>query len=139
MRGGTGASVSVVIAAHKERNILFVMLDVEPQLASAIGAVKQITKHIALPVFRFGIAAAGFADQLLHLFKHLTVNNRFVDIFENRSFIFGISIPCFVLEGFRAGFEIDNIPAVFLLCKDFGYRCLAPLIRIWLCFLSAAG
>ena len=119
MRGGTSSAVSVIISAHKERNILFVVFNVKPQLSSAVSTIKQITEHIALPVFRFGIAAAGFAYKLLYLFKGFTVNNRFVDIFENRPFILGISIPCFVLEGFRAGFEVDNIPAVFLLSEDF--------------------
>ena len=90
MRRGTSPAISVIIAAHKERNILFVVLNIKPQLFPAIGAVEQIAEHIALPVFRFRITAAGFADQLLHLFKHLTVNNRFVDIFENRPFSLGI-------------------------------------------------
>ena len=138
MGWAASSSVAVIIAAHKERYIFLVVLNVKPQFPSAIGAVKQVTEHIAFPIFRLRITTAGFADQFLHLFKHLTINNRFVDIFENRPLILGISIPCFVLEGFRAGFEVDNIPAVFLLCKNFRYRCLAPLVRIRLCFLAAS-
>lgn len=61
-----------------------------------------------------------------------------MDIFENRPLVLGISIPCFVLEGFRAGLKIDNIPAVFLLRKNFGYRRLTPFVRIRLRFLAAS-
>ena len=110
MGRAASSSVAVIIAAHKERYIFLIVLNVKPQFPSAIGAVKQVTEHIAFPILRLWITAAGFADQLLHLFKHLTVNDRFVDIFENRPFILGISIPCFVLKGFRAGLKIKAIP-----------------------------
>ena len=120
MGRAASSSVAVIIAAHKERNIFLIVLNVKPQFPPAIGAVKQVTEHIAFPIFRLRITTASFADQLLHLFKYLTVNNRLVNIFENRPLILGIGIPCFVLEGFRTGFEIDNISAVFLLCKNFG-------------------
>ncbi len=40
MRGGTSSAVSVIISAHKKRNILFVVLNIKPQLFPAIGTVK---------------------------------------------------------------------------------------------------
>ena len=88
----------MIIAAHKERYIFLVVLNVKPQFPPAIGTVKQVTEHIAFPIFRLRITAAGFAYKLLYLFKGFTVNNRLVNILENHPFIFGIRISRFVLK-----------------------------------------
>ena len=88
----------MIIAAHKERYIFLIVLNVKPQFPPAIGTVKQVTEHIAFPIFRLRITAAGFAYKLLYLFKGFTVNNRLVNILENHPFIFRICIPRFIFE-----------------------------------------
>ena len=138
MGWAASSPVAVIIAAHKERYIFLVVLNVKPQFPPAIGTVKQVTEHIAFPIFRLRITAAGFAYKLLYLFKGFTVNNRLVNILENHPFIFGICISRFILEWFGAGFKIDDIAAVFLPGEDFGNAGFAPLVRIRLCFFAAS-
>jgi len=59
-----------------------------------------------------------------------------VNVLEDCPIFFGILNASFVAEGFGIAFEIDNISAILLLLKHLGYRGLAPLVRVWLCFLS---
>ena len=87
----------------------------------------------------FGIRCSAFAFgfHLLNSFIGVSVNYRLVNILEDFPVFFGILKSFLVLEVLGKSFEIDNITTVFLLCKNLLYRCLAPLIRVRLSFLTA--
>ena len=60
-------------------------------------------------------------------------------ILEDCPILLGIFNAVFVAEGFGIALEVDDISAILLLFKHLGYRGLAPLIRIWLSFLTASA
>ena len=85
-----------------------------PQLVAAVSTVQQVGKHTLFAVFRLWRTAFCFLNQLLDLFKGITVNNRFVNILEYHPVFFWVipTLPVFV--GFGIGFEVDNIATIFL-------------------------
>ena len=109
-----------------------------PQLFPAVGAVEKIGKHILFSVFRLGCPASGIPDQLLHLLKRFSVDDRLMHILENDPVFHRVLQTCFILEGLGVGFDVDHIPAIFLLCKNLGNCRFAPFIWVLLRFLSAA-
>ena len=111
-----------------------------PQLFAAIGTYEQITEEVLFSVLRLRWTAFGSGlYQFLHRFKGFAFNDRLVDVPENRPVAFVIRKSFFVFEGLGIGFEVDDVPAVFLLCEYLAYGARFPKIRIWLCLLSASS
>lgn len=86
----------------------------------------------------FGCTAFGFSNKFLHLFKGLTIDNRFVNIFEYCPVLLRIFKAGFVLKRFGISFEIDDIAAILLLRQYLLNGCLTPFVRIGLRFLTAS-
>ena len=74
-----------------------------------------------------GTAFAHFSALPLHLFKHGTFNNGFVNILEHYPIFRVVMNPLFVLVGLGVGFEVQNIPAILLLIQKMGNRGAIPL------------
>ena len=74
-----------------------------------------------------GTAFAHFSALLLHLFKHGTFNNGFVNILEHYPIFRVVMNPLFVLVGLGVGFEVQNITTILLLVQKMGNRGAIPL------------
>ena len=136
----TSASVSFVIRTTKEICSFFIMSDVIPHLTSAICTEQKSRKHILFAVACFGWTAfCLFLYKFLHVFKHFTLDNRFVNILKDRPTFLWVRYTSLIFEVLGICFEVNNITAVFLLGKHFCNSGFTPLVRIALCFLTTSA
>ena len=112
MRGGTGASIALVVGAVEILDIGIALIEMEVEIAATIGTHQQAGKHIAFPIAR--AALADFSPFLLNLLPHGSIYDRFVDVFENDPVLTVILNALFVLVGFGVGLEIEDITAILL-------------------------
>lgn len=112
MRRGTSASVALIVGAVKILDIRIALIEMEVEIAAAIGAYQEAGEHIAFPVV--GSALADFPPLLLDLFPYGTINDRLMHILENDPVFTVILDPLFVLVGFGIGLEVEDITAILL-------------------------
>ena len=99
-----GASVFfLVVGAYEEVNVFVDGIGVIPQLPSAVGTIQQIRKDVLFGVLRLWRPSLRFCNQLLYALKSIPVNERLMNILEDRPVFYGISQPGFVLEGLGVG------------------------------------
>ena len=93
---------------------------------TAVCTDQQSAEHIPLTVF--GLAFPDFPTLLLNLLPNRTVNDRFVNIFENNHILRIVLNTFFILIRFGICFEVDYITTIFLRCQNFYYRRIVPLV-----------
>ena len=104
----------------------------------AISTVKKARENAFLLVLVLWRSALGLFHKFLHLFPSITINDRLVNVLEDRPIFFRVLNSGFIAKGLGSAFEIDDVTAVFLLREHLGNGRLAPLVRIGLRFLTAS-
>ena len=94
-------------------NVVVFLIEMEVEVAAAFGAFQPPGEHTRLLGNSRLFAPCSFL-QSLYLFPCDPVNNRLMDIEENRSILFQIFNAPLHFIGFGVAFEVDDIAAVLL-------------------------
>ena len=124
-----------MVVAAKELDVVVALVEVEIQIAAALRAFQIAGKGAGL-LGNGGPSAPG-GLQALHLFPTDTINDRLMDIEEDRPVFFRGFDPALHFVGLGIGFEVDHIAAVFLQCEDFLDSGMVPLGRLQRTFGAA--
>lgn len=84
-----------MIVATEKLDVVVVLVKVESQIAAALGTFHNAGEHAGL--LRNGCSSAARSMQTLHLFPTDTVNDRLMDIEEDRPVFFRFSMRRFIL------------------------------------------
>ena len=106
-----------MVLTAKELDVMIALVEVEVEIAAALRAFQIAGEHAGL-LGDFGPLAASAFGKSLHLFPGGPVNDRLVDIEEDRPVFFGVLNAPLDLIGLGVTFEVDNVAAVFLQSED---------------------
>ena len=102
-----------MVLTAKEFNVVVFLVEMEVEVAAALGAFQSLGKHTRLLSNSRLFAPCAFL-QSLHLFPSHTVNDGLMDIEEDCPVFFRVFNAPLHLVGFGVAFEVNNIAAVFL-------------------------
>ena len=94
-----------MVVATEKLDVVIILVKVESQIATALGAFHNAGEHAGL--LRNGCSSAACCMQALHLFPTDTVNDRIMDIEENRPVFFRVFNAAFYLVGLGISLEVD--------------------------------
>ena len=109
-------------------NALAVVGAVDIHLAAAIGAIKQASKVSCFaPAVR---VASDIPTDFLHKVKGWLVDDWLMGLFKNRPFVLR-HIMAFLVLKMLACFEIDRMPQILTVFKDFYSRRSSPAVHVF--------
>ena len=82
---------------------------------SAISAVEEACENTFLLVLVLWRSALGLFYKLLYLLPSITINDRLVNVLEDRPIFLRVLNSGFIAEGLGSAFEIDDVTAILLL------------------------
>ena len=91
-------SHSLVVRATEKTDARILLIEVEPQLMTAISAVKKARENAFLLVLVLWRSALCLFYKLLYLLPSVTVNDRLVNVLEDRPIFFWVLNSCFISE-----------------------------------------
>lgn len=121
-----GAAVALIVGAVEILEVGVRVVDIEIELAPAVGAIEKAGKHILF--HRLWRSPFCTFPDTLHHFPCLTVNNPLMDALENRMIFLRVFVAPLILEGFGVGLEVYHIPHIFAGVEDFIDCGLAPIV-----------
>ena len=117
-----------VLGASILRNTLAVVGTVDIHLATAVGTIKQASEGSSFaPAVR---VASDISSDFLHKVKSWLVDDWLMGIFKNRPFVLR-HIMAFLVLKMLACFEIDRMPQILTLFKDFYNGRSTPAVHIF--------
>ena len=106
-----------MVLATEKLDVVVALVEVEVEVAAALGAFQVAGEHAGL-LGDLGPFAAGALGERLHLLPGGPVNNGLVDVEEDGPVFLRVFDPLFHLIGFGVAFEVDDVAAVFLQGED---------------------
>ena len=101
-----------MVVATEKLDVVIILVKVESQIATALGAFHNAGEHAGL--LRNGCSSAACCMQALHLFPTDTVNDRLMDIEESRPVFFRVFNAAFYLVGLGISLEVDCQTSFFV-------------------------
>ena len=92
------ATHSLVVRATEKAYARILLIEIEPQLMTAISAIEKAREYAFLLVLVLWRSAFGLFYKLLYLLPSITVNDRLVSVLEDCPIFFRVLHTCFVSE-----------------------------------------
>ena len=93
------AAHSLVVRATEKANAWVLLIEIEPKLMPAISAIKKARENAFLLVLVLWRSALSLFHKLLHLLPRVTVNDRLVNVLEDRPIFLRVLNASFITEG----------------------------------------